>query len=228
MVNKHKIIKQIILQILTVIVTIATSISVYAEVNHNGSGSGSAGAVGGMNGGGFSDGSVGYRLYLVDAKSPKVVSTVKDIYFQKKPQGIAVMGKQTAVGNGIVQTAGPASALGLSSMPQPIKWSGMTCIENGQGLKKWMLAGGEGNQNALKLVQRLFGKQYNSQLLQGKIKLVIEGVYWYRPVNKKWPNPQLILGRGQNVYGTIKDIAKWEAANAARIGDQYGGQMSKL
>ena len=35
-------------------------------------------------------------------------------------------------------------------------------------------------------------------------------------------------GKGQNVYGTIKDIAKWEAANASKIGDQYGGQMSKM
>ena len=213
MVNKHKIIKQILLQILTVIVTIATSISVYAEVNPNGSGSGSAGAVGGMNGGGFSDGQVGYRVYLVDSKSPKVVSPVKDILF-KKPSNIAVKGIATAVGSGSVSQMSLASQQGLGSMPQPIKWSGMTCIENGQGLKKWMLTGGSGNQNAVKLVARLFGKQHANQLLSGKEKLVIEGVYWYRPVNKKWPNPQLILGRGQNVYGTIKDIAKFKHTKA--------------
>ena len=74
-------------------------------------------------------------------------------------------------------------------MPQPIKWSGMTCIENGSGLKRWMLTGGDGNQNAVKLVKRLFGTSGATALLGGKSKLVIEGVYWYRPVNKKWPNP---------------------------------------
>ena len=210
-----------------IVIAIILSTGVYAEVNPNGSGSGSAGAVGGMNGGGFSDGSVGYRIYLADQKSPKVASPVIDILF-RSPQNIAVRGVSTAVGGGSVSKAVQAASYGLSKMPQPIKWSGMTCIENGSGLKRWMLTGGSGNQNAVKLVARLFGKQHANQLLSGKEKLVIEGVYWYRPVNKKWPNPQLILGRGQNVYGTIKDIAKWEAANAAKIGDQYGGQMSKL
>lgn len=196
-------------------------------INDNASGSGSTGAVGGMNGGGFSDGSVGYRVYLVDSKSPKVVSPVKDILF-KAPQNIAVRGVSTGVGSGTVQKAVQAQRLGLSRMPQPIKWSGMTCIENGSGLRRWMLTGSENNCNGLKLIDKLFGKTYGDKVQTGKAKLVIEGVYWYRPVNKKWPNPQLILGRGQNVYGTIKDIAKWEAANAAKIGDQYGGQMSKL
>ena len=42
-------------------------------------------------------------------------------------------------------------------MPKPIKWSGMTCIENGSGLKKWMLTGSGNNCNAVKLVTKLFG-----------------------------------------------------------------------
>lgn len=226
MINKHKIIKQLLLSIVIAIVTAIIGLNAFA-VNGNAGGSGSTGAVGGMNGGGFSDGSVGYRIYLVDSKSPKVVSPVIDILF-KAPQNIAVRGVSTGVGSGTVSKAVQAASYGLSKMPQPIKWSGMTCIENGQGLKRWMLTGNKSQSNANKLVVRLFGQAYNNQLMSGKIKLVIEGVYWYRPVNKKWPNPQLILGRGQNVYGTIKDIAKWEAANASRIGDQYGGQMSKL
>lgn len=212
--------------IFQIIIACILSLSAFA-INDNAGGGGQAGAVGGMNGGGFSDGQVGYRIYLVDSKSPKVTSPVIDIYF-KTPTNIAVRGVQTAVGSGTVSKAVQAQRLGLSSMPKPIKWSGMTCIENGSGLKKWVLTGTGNNCNGLKLVANLFGPQYKEQITSGKSKLVIEGVYWYRPVNKKWPNPQLILGKGQNVYGTIKDIAKWEAANASKIGDQYGGQMSKL
>ena len=226
MINKHKIIKQIAISIILAIVTAIISLNAFA-LGSNAEGSGSAGAVGGMNGGGFSDGQVGYRIYLVDSKSPKVISPVKDILF-KAPQNIAVRGVSTGVGSGTVSKAVQAASYGLSRMPQPIKWSGMTCIENGSGLRRWILNGTGNDCNGLKLVANLFGPQYKQQIISGKSKLVIEGVYWYRLVNKKWPNPQLILSRGQNVYGTIKDIAKWEAANAAKIGDQYGGQMSKL
>ena len=145
--------------IFQIIIACILSLSAFA-INDNAGGGGQAGAVGSMNGGGFSDGQVGYRIYLVDQKSPKVTSPVIDILF-KSPQNIAVRGVSTAVGSGTVSKAVQAASYGLSKMPQPIKWSGMTCIENGSGLKKWILTGSQGNQNAVKLIAKMFGKQFN-------------------------------------------------------------------
>lgn len=64
-------------------------------------------------------------------------------------------------------------------------------------------------------------------LTTGEAKLVIEAVYWYRPNNNK--NEQ-ILNNGQEfyVYGTIKNIATWEQANADLLGNQFGGNMKSL
>lgn len=67
-----------------------------------------------------------------------------------------------------------------------------------------------------------------TKLTTGEAKLVIEAVYWYHPISLAGE----VLTDSNNkpfyVYGTIKNISDWEQKNRDLIGDDYGGQMSRL
>lgn len=189
--------------------------------------------------GGFHPGDNGYRIYIVDANEPEVISNVIDIYLNDDPLSHNLIPYDTTwVGNaasvGIVQ----ADVYNLSDIPEPIIWNGANAIANGENLKKWMLQpyGGDqqtvdGATNGLYLAHQLFG-EYDKKALEalttGKAKLVIEAVYWYRPNNSK--NEQIMDANGEEfyLYGTIKNIATWEQANIDIIGNEFGGWVKGL
>lgn len=202
----------------------------------NAGGSGSDGTI--KVNGGFHKGDNGYRIYIVDANEPTVISNVIDMYLNDDPLDHPILAYQeTWVGNASANVIQSASFYNLDNIPEPIIWNGSNAVANGENLKKWMLqpyGGDELNSsqatNGLYLAYQLFGehdKKALDALTTGEAKLVIEAVYWYRPNNNK--NEQ-ILNNGQEfyVYGTIKNIATWEQANADLLGNQFGGNMKSL
>ena len=85
--------------------------------------------------------------------------------------------------------------------------------------------------NGFYLASQLFAQtdmQAFKALTTGEAKLVIEAVYWYHPISLAGE----VLTDSNNkpfyVYGTIKNISDWEQKNRDLIGDDYGGQMSRL
>ena len=85
--------------------------------------------------------------------------------------------------------------------------------------------------NGLYLASQLFAstdKNAFKALTTGEAKLVIEAVYWYHPFSIAGEVLTDSNGKTFYVYGTIKNISDWEQKNRDLIGDDYGGQMSRL
>lgn len=233
---------QIIQMLLLIIVTISTN--AYAATTNNIDGANAGGESSESTikvNGGFSVGADGYRVYIADANSPTVISRVVDLYFSKNPMeatNLKTYKNTTWIGNTRTSTPAQVANYNVQDMPEPIYWNGYTCIANGENLKAWVLktrsvenANGLKNAtNGLYLAQQLFGKTDSdalTKLTTGDAKLIIEAVYFYRPINK---DGKQILNNGQefNIYGTIKNIAAWAKKNQDIIGDEFNGQMSRV
>ena len=189
--------------------------------------------------GGFHKGDNGYRIYIVDANEPTVISNVIDLFLNDDPLDHPILAYQeTQVGNASTNIIQSANFYNLSDIPEPIIWNGSNAVGNGESLKKWMLQpyGGdeettEGATNGLYLAAKLFqskDKAAFEALTTGEAKLVIEAVYWYRPNTAD--NVQIMDSNGDEfyVYGTIKNIATWEQINADLLGNEFGGCMKSL
>ena len=230
---------QIIQIILLIIVTISTN--AYAATTNNIDGANAGGESSESTikvNGGFSVGADGYRVYIADANSPTVISRVVDLYFSKNPMeatNLKTYKNTTWIGNTRASIPVQAESCNVQDMPEPIYWNGYTCIANGENLKAWMLktrsvenANGLKNAtNGLYLAQKLFAQkdaEAYTKLTTGDAKLIIEAVYFYRPINK---DGNQILNNGQefNIYGTIKNIAAWAKKNQDIIGDEFNYRL---
>ena len=237
--QNHKILKSF----LTICMAAVMSLSVFAadSINQgniegsNAGGSTSDSSTHRVNGG-HQIGDQGYRIYIASNKENKVISNIIDVYFNSNPEekNLAEI-TTTQIGGGSTDYRLSVNACGIQDMPQPTVNSGSQFYGNGENLKKWMLSPSEklsnGLTNAYYVMYRLF-KSYDKEaindVLEGKAKLCVEGVYWFRPNTASNEVIKDSSGNEFYLYGTSKNIAQWCLNHEDQLGNDIGGYSTSL
>ena len=85
--------------------------------------------------------------------------------------------------------------------------------------------------NAYYVMYRLF-KSYDKEaindVLEGKAKLCVEGVYWFRPNTASNEVIKDSSGNEFYLYGTSKNIAQWCLNHEDQLGNDIGGYSTSL
>lgn len=166
---------------------------------------------------GYNDFAGGYRTYM-EGEGGKVVQQVTDIYFADPNGEGAGMNvyKQTAIGNKAVSTrlqseeimafTGPGLEPPLYNHeawgPEMDAWfEGPATGLNGMSVQTAWIAGAFKGDDVDDLI---------SGYLEGRYRIVVEAIYWWRPVSKTGSMMRDASGNRAWFYGTIKNGAVFD------------------
>lgn len=158
----------------------------------------------------------GYRTYMIDSGGA-IVSPVADMLFSEVPAGSCEL-KTTILNGGITQAEFPYQAVegDLPGLEPPF----YNYTAWGPNLDAWFESNDTPNHydNASNWIVAIFGEMCGkepsklwTEYQKGNYRIVVEAIYWYRPVSAKGNMIKNYAGARWWTYGNVNNIAWWNA-----------------
>lgn len=163
---------------------------------------------------GYSDWAGGYRTYMIDSGGA-IVSPVADMQFSEVPDGACEL-KTTIINGGIQEKYFQYSAVegNLPGLKPPF----YNYTAWGPNLDAWFESTDtkNGHDNASNWIAYIFGIQCGGDINdlylgyhEGRYRIVVEALYWYRPVAGSGDMLKNYKGTRWWTYGNVNNIAWW-------------------
>lgn len=165
---------------------------------------------------GYSDWAGGYRTYMIDSGGA-IVSPVADMQFSEVPDGACEL-KTTIINGGITQTEFLYS--GVEGNLPGLKPPFYNYTAWGPNLDAWFESTSpiNGHDNASNWIAYIFGIECEGDINdlylgyhEGKYRIVVEALYWYRPVAGSGDMLKNYAGNRWWTYGNVNNIAWWNS-----------------